>query len=132
MESKDGGTDIVSLLTADYAQFPKHQTYSLYDPKVFFKDPWISFRGVQRYRWMIGFIERSFLEARMDLHAIRQIDDRIHTDWTLSWVAPMPWKPALRISGRSELALNADGLIQSHIDYWNCSRLDVLKQLFSR
>jgi hypothetical protein len=99
---------------------------------VFFKDPWISFRGVQLYRWMIGFIERAFLDVQMDLHDIRQDENRIDTDWTLSWIAPMPWKPPLKISGRSELVLNADGLIQSHIDYWHCSRLDVLKQLFSR
>lgn len=132
MESKNSGADILSTLKADYAQFPKNQTYSLYDPKVFFKDPWISFRGVQLYRGMIGFIERSFLEVHMDLHHIRRVEDQIQTDWTLSWIAPLPWKPSLRISGRSELVLNADGLIQSHIDYWDCSRLDVLKQLFSR
>ncbi len=132
MESETIRADILSVLKDDYVRFPKDQTYSLYDPNVFFKDPWISFRGVQRYRWMIGFIERAFLEVRMDLYDIRRDENRIYTDWTLSWIAPMPWKPPVQISGRSELALNADGLIQSHIDYWNCSRLDVLKQLFSR
>jgi hypothetical protein len=124
--------DISGALKDDYARFPKDQTYSLYDPNVFFKDPLVSFRGVQLYRWMIGFMERAFLDVRMDLHNIRRDGNRIYTDWTLSWVAPMPWKPSMQISGRSELALNADGLIQSHIDDWNCSRLDVLKQFFSR
>jgi Uncharacterized conserved protein (DUF2358) len=132
MVSKEMRADLLSILRADYDRFPQNQTYSLYDPQVFFKDPWISFRGVRRYRWMIGFIERAFLNVRMNLHDIRQTDERIDTEWTLSWVAPMPWKPSISISGRSELTLNTDGLIQSHVDFWNCSRLDVLKQLFSK
>lgn len=132
MVSNENGVDLLSALKADYARFPHHQTYSLYDPQVFFKDPWISFRGVRQYRWMISFIERAFIDVKMDLHGIEQTDNQIDTDWTLSWVAPMSWKPAISISGCSELKLNAEGLIASHIDYWNCSRLDVVKQLFSR
>jgi Uncharacterized conserved protein (DUF2358) len=132
MELETIRADILNTLKDDYARFPKDQTYSLYDRNVFFKDPLISFRGVQLYHWMIGFMERAFLNVQMDLHDIRQEGNQIDMDWTLSWVAPMPWKPPMQISGRSELVLNTDGLIQSQIDYWNCSRLDVLKQLFSR
>ena len=125
-------TDLASALRADYARFPKDQTYSLYDPQVFFKDPWTSFRGVKLYRLMIGFMDRAFINVKMDLHEIHQTDAQIATRWTLSWLAPLPWKPPVSISGRSELTLNATGLIASHIDYWDCSRLDVLKQLFSK
>jgi hypothetical protein len=132
MQLENLRTDILNALKEDYARFPKNQTYGLYAANVFFKDPLISFRGVQPYRWMIGFMERAFLDVQMDLHDIRQENNLIQTDWTLSWIAPMPWRPSLQISGRSELALNKAGLIESHIDYWNCSRLDVLKQLFSR
>jgi Uncharacterized conserved protein (DUF2358) len=132
MELETIKADILNALKDDYARFPKDQTYSLYAPNVFFKDPLVSFRGVQLYRWMIGFMERAFLNVQMDLHDIRREGNQINMDWTLSWVAPMPWKPSMQISGRSELVLNTDGLIQSQIDYWNCSRLDVLKQLFSR
>jgi hypothetical protein len=35
----------------------------------------------------------------------------------------------MSIPGWSELRLNSQGLIVSHIDYWSCSRWDVLKQL---
>ncbi|MGC1524708.1 MAG: DUF2358 domain-containing protein [Phormidesmis sp.] len=56
----------------------------------------------------------------------------ITTHWTLNMTAPMPWSPRLSIPGRSELGLNAKRLIESHIDYWNCSRLDVLMQVFGR
>ena len=123
---------LVSALRADYARFPKEQTYRLYDPQVFFKDPWTSFRGVKLYRLMIGFIDRAFINVKMDLHEIHQANNQITTRWTLSWLAPLPWKPPVSISGRSELTVNSAGLIESHVDYWDCSRLDVVKQLFSK
>ncbi len=123
--------NIIEALKTDYARFPEDQTYSLYAENVFFKDPLTSFSGVARYRAMIHFIARWFKAVQMDLHSIERTDQRIDTTWTLRWVAPVPWQPPMVISGRSELTLNNTGLIESHIDYWDCSRLDVLKQLFS-
>lgn len=124
--------DIVEALKADYARFPETQTYELYAENVFFKDPLTSFYGVKRYRSMIHFISRWFKAVQMELHSIQQVDSRIDTIWTLRWIAPVPWKPKMAISGRSELVLNETGLICSHIDNWDCSRLDVLRQLFSQ
>jgi hypothetical protein len=68
---------------------------------------------------MIGFMDRWFQQVDLQLHDIcysrpQQIDTR----WTLSWVAPAPWKPAMSIPGRSELEINDEGKIVSHIDYW--------------
>lgn len=123
--------NLVEALREDYARFPKNQSYDLYATDVVFQDPMNRFRGVDRYRGMIQFIETVFLNVRMDLHSIEQIDDEIQTRWTLSWNAPLPWKPRMAISGRSELTVNSEGLISSHIDYWDCSRLDVVKQIFN-
>lgn len=120
--------DIIQILKQDYQRFPADQTYSIYAEDVFFKDPLNQFRGINRYQQMIGFINNWFGNPKLDLHDIRQSGDQIETRWTLSWTSPLPWKPRIAINGWSELQLNADGLISSHIDYWNCSRLDVLKQ----
>lgn len=122
--------DIIEILKRDYEKFPADQTYSIYAPDVYFEDPMNKFRGIERYKQMIGFINTWFIDLKLDLHDIRQEDDAIETRWTLSWNTPLPWKPRIFISGWSELKLNPDGLIVSHIDYWNCSRLDVLKQHF--
>jgi hypothetical protein len=89
------------------------------------------FRGVERYAQMIGFIATWFLNPKLDLHDIQQNGNQIRTEWTLSWNTPLPWKPRITIPGWSELTLNPEGLIVSHIDYWHCSRWDVLKQHFS-
>ncbi|MEH1864052.1 MAG: DUF2358 domain-containing protein [Nostoc sp.] len=122
--------DIIEILKEDYQRFPVNQTYSIYAPDVYFQDPLNKFRGAKRYQKMINFIQTWFLDPKMDLHNIQRLGDTIKTEWTLSWNTPLPWKPRISIPGWSELGLNSDGLIVSHIDYWNCSPLDVVKQHF--
>ncbi|MGB3642805.1 MAG: DUF2358 domain-containing protein [Rivularia sp. (in: cyanobacteria)] len=123
--------NVVEILKEDYQRFPKNQTYSIYAEDVYFKDPMNEFNGVGRYKLMIKFIETFFINPKMDVHDIRKEGDRIKTEWTLNWNTPVPWKPRISIPGWSQLGVNSDGLIISHVDYWKCSRLDVLKQHFS-
>ncbi|NDJ15981.1 DUF2358 domain-containing protein [Myxacorys almedinensis] len=122
---------LLQTLCEDYARFPANQTYSIYAKDVFFKDPLNQFQGVERYKKMIQFIERWFIDTRFQLHDIEDTGNSIKTRWTLSWKAPLPWKPAMSIDGWSELQVNDDQLIVSHIDHWDCSRFAVFKQLFS-
>ncbi|MEO1634822.1 MAG: DUF2358 domain-containing protein [Cyanobacteria bacterium J06631_9] len=128
---------IIERLKEDYARFPKEQSYELYAKDVQFKDPLNSFSGVEKYKKMIAFLSQFFRDIDMELHSIEQIEQieqtgvtSILTRWMLNMTAPAPWAPRLSISGRSELGLDSQQLINSHIDYWNCSRLDVLKQVF--
>jgi hypothetical protein len=121
--------NIIDILKKDYQQFPHNQTYSIYAENVYFQDPMNKFYGVKRYQQMIGFINQYFLDIKLELHHIAQTENAIATQWTLKWIAPVPWKPSMNIPGRSELKVNEEGLIVSHIDYWDISRLDVLKQL---
>jgi hypothetical protein len=120
--------DLLATLKADYERFPASPTYSLYVEDVYFKDPMTSFRGIQQYQKMILFMTRWFEEMRLELHQLERQGDRIESRWTLYWTTPLPWRPRIEISGSSELLLNPEGLIVSHIDTWDCSRLDVLKQ----
>jgi Uncharacterized conserved protein (DUF2358) len=122
--------NIIETLKADYQRFPNNQTYSIYAEDVFFQDPLNKFRGLGRYKLMIKFIKTFFLNCKMDLHNIQLDGDAIKTEWTLSWNTPLPWKPRIAINGWSELGLNAQGLICQHIDYWNTSGFDVIKQHF--
>lgn len=123
--------ELVEQLKQDYARFPKDQTYSLYALDVHFKDPMNEFDGVARYRQMIGFIDWFFSDVQMDLHEIKQVNPLLITlSWTLNMTAPLPWSPRLSIPGHTELGLNQAGLISSHVDYWERSRLEVFKQVF--
>lgn len=122
---------ILDRLKQDYENFPQNQSYELYAPDVYFQDPMTQFRGIDRYQQMVGFMTTWFKNIQLDLHDISQQEEAIATRWTLSWNTPLPWNPRISISGRSELRLNAEGLICSHIDYWDCSRWEVVKQHFS-
>lgn len=122
--------DILDRIRDDYQRFPKDQSYDLYADGVYFKDPLNEFHGVDRYRQMLSTIDRWLQDIDLQLHSIEATEPRrIETHWTLSWRAPLPWKPAMAVPGWSELKLDESGKICSHIDYWNCSRLDVLKQI---
>ena len=125
--------NLVEQLKQDYARFPEDQTYSLYTKDVHFKDPLNEFDGVERYRKMIGFIGWFFGDVQMDLHEIQQVDPTLITmKWTLNLTPPVPWSARLAIPGHTELKVNEIGLICSHVDYWERSRLNVLKQVFGR
>jgi len=124
---------LVEQLKQDYARFPKDQTYSLYAEDVHFKDPMNEFDGASRYRKMIGFIGWFFGDVQMDLHEIQQVDPTLITmQWTLNLTPPVPWSARLAIPGHTELKVNEEGLICAHVDYWERSRLDVLKQVFGQ
>jgi Uncharacterized conserved protein (DUF2358) len=58
--------DLIDELRGDYARFPQEQSYHLYAQDVYFRDPMTSFRGVDRYREMIGFMTRWFKEPKLD------------------------------------------------------------------
>ena len=122
--------DILQILREDYQRFPVNQTYSIYAENVCFQDPLNRFRGVDRYRQMITFLGRWFADLKMDLHDIQKDGDLIRTEWTLRWRSPLTWGPKIAISAWSELKLDSSGLITSHIDYWHCSRWDVVRQHF--
>ena len=120
--------EVAKIVRADYRRFPQGQTYEIYDRDVYFKDPVTSFRGVDAYQKNIKFIERWFHDIDLQLHGLDINGDRIVTRWTLSWTTPVPWQPRIAIPGWSELVVDESGTIVSHIDRWNCSRWDVLKQ----
>ncbi len=122
--------NIIQILQDDYQRFPIDQTYHIYAEDVYFQDPLNQFWGIKKYQKMIGLIKTFFRETKLDLHDINQSENLIITKWTLSWTAPVPWQPRMTITGWSELKLNPEGLIISHIDYWNCSIWDVIKQLW--
>jgi hypothetical protein len=123
--------DIIQILRADYARFPIDQSFEIYAEDMYFQDPLNQFRGLNRFRLTIGFMKTFFKQIQFDLHSIEQIDRLVNTRWTLQWNTPVPWYPRIAITGRSELLLAPDReLIISHIDYWDCTPRDVLRQHF--
>jgi hypothetical protein len=122
--------DLIAILQADYDRFPTNQTYEIYADDVYFKDPLTEFRGVKKYRAMIGSLQRWFSNIELEVHGVEPTAELIKTEWTLYMTSPLPWQPRLSIPGRSELQVNAENLIVSHTDYWHISPWSVLLQNF--
>ena len=122
--------NLIEILKEDYQRFPDNQTFEIYAEDVYFKDPLNEFRGVKKYREMIGFLSNFFSNIEMEVHNVTQEDTKIKTEWTLNMTPPLPWKPRLSIPGWSELEVSEDNLIASHIDYWHISPWNVLSQNF--
>ncbi len=122
--------DIITILQQDYAKFPIDQNYQIYAEDVYFQDPLNQFHGIDRYRKMVDFIQTWFKDPQLESDRIDRLDRLITTRWALRWNTPLPWYPRIEITGRSELLLDDRDLIISHIDYWDCSPFDVLKQHF--
>ena len=130
--------DIITILRQDYAKFPIDQNYQIYAEDVYFQDPLTRFHGLDRYRKMVDFIQTWFKDPQLELYAIDRLDRLITTRWALRWNTPLPWYPRIEITGKTEMLLNdahsehlsQRDLIISHIDYWDCSPFDVLKQHF--
>ena len=122
---------LVEIIQEDYRRFPENQTYSIYDENVHFKDMIYDFHGLKKYQNMINFLKKWFSNLHLELHDIQQNDEQIDTRWTMSWNSPLPWKPFISVSGRSELKIK-DNLIVGHYDYWDCSVWDVIKQHFKK
>ena len=120
--------NIVEILNQDYQRFPENQTYEIYAQDVYFKDPLNEFRGIARYQKMISFLDNFFEDIKLEVHQIEQQGEIIKTEWTLNMTSPLPWKPSLSIPGWTELQLNSEGLIVSHIDRWHISPWQVLQQ----
>jgi len=126
----DRQQDLVNILKEDYQRFPENQTFEIYAEDVYFKDPLNEFRGVKKYKSMIGFLSSFFNNIEMEVHNVTQKETTIKTEWTLNMTPPLPWKPRLSIPGWSELEVSQDHLIISHIDHWYISPWNVLRQNF--
>ncbi|GAB4536837.1 MAG: hypothetical protein Tsb0014_24970 [Pleurocapsa sp.] len=122
--------DLIEIIKQDYQNFPQNQSYHIYAEDVYFQDPLNKFTGVQKYKKMIGFLGNFFQDIDLQLHDISQETAIIKTEWTLKMTPPLPWQPRISILGWSELKLNQDNLIVSHIDRWHISPWSVLLQIF--
>lgn len=122
--------DLITILQSDYARFPENQTFGIYATDVYFKDPLNEFRGVKRYQEMIGFLTNFFSNIEMEVHDLKQEGSNIKSEWTLNMTSPLPWQPRISIPGWSELTVNEQNLISSHVDYWQISPWQVLSQNF--
>lgn len=115
--------------------FERDLSYDIYSQDIFFKDPVNTFKGKFNYRiifWTLRFHGRLFFtELHFDLHNVQSTEpETILATWTVRGILRLPWKPRLLFHGYSTYKLNQDGLIYEHIDTWDRSPWQVLKQFW--
>lgn len=113
--------------------FEKDISYDIYTQNIYFKDPVNTFKGKFNYRiifWTLRFHAKLFFsEIYFDVHQIdRPTTDTIRVDWTVRGTLRLPWKSNLFFNGYSIYKLDPTGLIYEHIDTWDRSPSEILKQ----
>jgi hypothetical protein len=113
--------------------FKKDITYDIYSPDIYFKDPVNQFKGKFNYRiifWTLRFHGQLFFrEIYFDLHeVIPENQDTIKASWTVRGNLRLPWKTSLYFEGYSTYKLNEQGKIYEHIDVWDRSPKEILRQ----
>lgn len=113
--------------------FERDLSYDIYSQDIFFRDPVNTFKGKFNYRiifWTLRFHGRLFFtELFFDLHQVEAVDwNTIRADWTVRGTLRLPWKANLLFNGFSTYKFNEQGLIHEHIDTWDRSPGDILRQ----
>lgn len=127
-------TDLMQILKDELPYlFEKDISYHIYTNDIDFRDPVNKFKGKLNYRiifWTLRFHGRLFFtDLHFDLHEVRSPSpDCILADWTVRGTLRLPWKTQLLFNGTSTYKLTADGFIYEHVDTWDRSPGDILKQ----
>lgn len=125
---------VIATLKTDLPHlFEQDISYDIYTADIDFRDPVNHFKGKFNYRivfWTLRFHARLFFTAIFfDLHSVTQTDaDTILATWTVRGTLRLPWKARIYFNGYSTYKLNQDGKIYEHIDTWDRSPVEILKQ----
>ena len=129
---------MIAILKQDLPTlFEQDISYDIYTGDIYFKDPVNTFKWKFNYRiifWTLRFHGRLFFtELYFDLHDVSQTaEDTILANWTVRGVLRVPWKAGVFFNGYSTYKLNSDGLIYEHIDTWDRSPGEILKQFIRK
>lgn len=129
---------VMQTLWADLPTlFERDISYDIYTSDIYFRDPVNTFKGKFNYRiifWTLRFHARLFFtNIAFDLHTISQAaPDKILATWTVRGTLRVPWKANILFNGTSTYSLNAEAQIYQHIDTWDRSPGEILRQFFAR
>ena len=117
--------------------FDRDISYDIYSQDIFFRDPVNTFKGKFNYRiifWTLRFHGRLFFtDLHFDLHRVEATDPTtIRADWTVRGTLRLPWRAKLFFNGYSIYKLNDAALIYEHIDTWDRSPGEILRQFWQR
>lgn len=117
--------------------FERDISYEIYSSDIVFHDPVNNFKGKLNYRiifWTLRFHGRLFFrDLFFDLHDVSLAEpDTIRADWTVRGRLRVPWRANIFFNGYSLYTLNPEGFIDRHVDTWDRSPGEILRQFLPR
>ena len=101
-----------------------------YDPECEFADPFVSFKGVDRFKQNVGNLGGMMRDIDLKITGWEENEDTLVTSWRFSCVLDLPWRPKLAAAGGTTHAFDrGTGKVVKHIERWDVDPGKVVKQL---
>ncbi|ESQ49591.1 hypothetical protein EUTSA_v10021425mg [Eutrema salsugineum] len=130
--------DVMGILTTDYgnAYFVTGIfTCAVYSDDCIFEDPTISFQGTDLYernlRLLVPFLEDASIELQNMEKSVSSQINYIRATWKLRTYLKLPWRPLISINGSTVYELDGDFKIVRHVESWNVSAVEAIRQIFT-
>ncbi|ABO96035.1 predicted protein, partial [Ostreococcus lucimarinus CCE9901] len=93
-----------------------------------FADPFVSFRGLDRFRANVANLGGMMREVDLQIKSFEETEDGVQTEWRFSCVLDLPWRPMLAASGGTTHVLNDENRVVRHYERWDVDPKKVLGQ----
>jgi hypothetical protein len=102
-----------------------------YDPECEFSDPFVSFKGVDRFKQNVGNLGGLMRNIDLKITQWEEGNDELTTSWRFSCILDLPWRPKLAAAGGTTHVFDTTtGKVVKHIERWDIEPGKVVKQLF--
>ncbi|KAG6545240.1 hypothetical protein Mapa_013352 [Marchantia paleacea] len=90
--------DAVALIKKDFDRsyfVTGNMATGIYENDCEFADPFVSFKGLNRFRQNVGNLGSFMEESSLKLTEWQEYEDRIYARWRFNCVLSLPWRPIL-------------------------------------
>ncbi|XP_024523549.1 uncharacterized protein LOC9643762 [Selaginella moellendorffii] len=139
-EQEEGDFEVVTremacdLIRKDYEQsyfVTGKMTTGIYKSDCEFADPFVSFKGLKRFKQNVSNLGAFMKKSTLKIASWDEKEDSLKVGWRFRCVLALPWRPAISASGSTEYFFDDEsGKICKHVESWNISPADGVRQLF--
>eukprot|EP00898_Chlorokybus_atmophyticus_P008331 jgi/Chlat1/849/Chrsp104S01195 len=126
--------EVVAALRKDYDRnyfVTGDMSLDVYSEDCEFADPFVSFRGRERFQRNVSNLGRFMENIKLDVVDWQETQDQVVSRWRFRCTLGLPWRPTLAASGgTTHIFDQATNQIVRHVERWDISPVDGLRQLF--
>ena len=97
-----------------------------------FADPFVSFKGVSRFKQNVSNLGGLMINPKLDVFEFVEDESNreVRTRWRFSCILDLPWKPLLAAAGGTIHVFDGNLRCSKHIESWDVDPGKVVSQLF--